>query len=64
MVRNSVKLKQIKYAMFITILQIQQAGLTNVFHLTAGLTHFSLLEAHSDARTPTEHSEGTRTDLG
>lgn len=47
-----------------TVLQVQQAGLTNVFHLTAGLTHFRLLKAHPDARTPAEHGEGTRTDLG
>lgn len=49
--------------MFSTVLQIQQAGLTNVFHLTASLTHFRLLKAHPDPGTPAEHGEGTGTDL-
>lgn len=48
---------------FRTVLQIQQAGLTHVFHLTAGLTHFGLFKAHPDPRTPAEHGEGTSTDL-
>lgn len=47
----------------ITIFQIKKAGLTDILHFTTGLTHFCLLKAHPDPRTPAEHREGTCTDL-
>lgn len=46
-----------------TILQVQETRLTNVLHLTAGLTDLRLLETHPCAGTPSEHSEGSSTDL-
>lgn len=47
----------------LTVLQVEQTRLTNVFHFTAGLTDFRLLETHASARTPPEHSKGPGTDL-
>lgn len=47
----------------LTILQVQQTSLADIFHLAACLTNFCFLEAHPDTRTPAEHREGTSTDL-
>lgn len=47
----------------LTILQVEQTRLTNVFHFTAGLTDLCLFEAHASAWTPPEHSKGSSTDL-
>lgn len=47
----------------LTILQVKQTRLTNIFHFTAGLTDLCLFEAHASAWTPSEHSEGACTNL-
>lgn len=47
-----------------TIFQVQQAGLTDVLQLAAGLAHFCLLEAHPHPGAPAEHCERPGTNLG
>lgn len=47
----------------LTILQVEQTCLTNVFHFTAGLTDLCLFEAHASARAPSEDSKGACTNL-
>lgn len=46
-----------------TVLQIQEACLTDIFHFATGLADLRLLEAHACARTPAEYCEGTGTYL-
>lgn len=47
----------------LTILQVQQTCLTNIFHFAAGLADFCLLETHSRSWTPPEHGKGPSTNL-
>lgn len=46
-----------------TILQVQEAGLTDILQFTASLANFSLLETHADPGAPTKHCERPGTDL-
>lgn len=46
-----------------TILQIQEASLTDILQFTTRLAHFSLLETHADSGAPAKHCEWPGTDL-
>lgn len=46
-----------------TVLQVQEAGLTDILQFTAGLAHFSFLKTHADPGAPAKHCEWPGTDL-